>query len=78
MPRFSANNVRLCNRTIVPRPGFDPRELPAFLIDRIPAFMIPHFVEMRTEIPKTATQKVQRHLLHDHPGDVVDLERHNT
>jgi crotonobetaine/carnitine-CoA ligase len=61
---------------IVPRPGFDPRDLPAFLTGRIPAFMIPRFVEMRTEIPKTATQKVQRHLLQDHPGDVVDLGRH--
>ncbi|PWC47994.1 class I adenylate-forming enzyme family protein [Azospirillum sp. TSA6c] len=61
---------------IVPRPGFDPRDLPAFLTGRIPAFMIPRFVEMRTEIPKTATQKVQRHLLQDQPGDVVDLGRH--
>ncbi|MCM8735200.1 hypothetical protein M5E06_13505 [Azospirillum sp. A1-3] len=61
---------------IVPRSGFDPRKLPAFLASRIPTFMIPRFVETRTEIPKTATQKVQRHLLQDHRDGIVDLGRH--
>ena len=61
---------------VVPRAGFDPREVASFLAGRIPAFMIPRFVETRQEIPKTATQKVQRHLLQGQGADLVDLGRH--
>ncbi len=62
---------------VVARPEFDPREIPTFLHGRIPAYMIPRFVERRPAIPKTATQKVQRHLLtaplDGDAGGLVDL-----
>ncbi len=58
---------------IVPRPGFDAADLPVFLKGRIPDYMIPRYVETREEIPKTATQKVQRHLLVEAAGGVVEL-----
>lgn len=58
---------------VVPRPGFAARDVESFLQGRIPAFMIPRFVETRPEIPKTATQKVQRHLLSDRLPTTVDL-----
>ncbi|SMH30880.1 class I adenylate-forming enzyme family protein [Azospirillum agricola] len=58
---------------VVPRPGFDPWEVASFLQGRVPAFMHPRFVEIRPEIPKTATQKIQRHLLLDRLAGTVDL-----
>nr|WP_274389722.1 hypothetical protein [Azospirillum doebereinerae] len=58
---------------VVPRPGFVPRDVETFLQGRVPGFMIPRFVETRPEIPKTATQKVQRHLLLERLPSTVDL-----
>lgn len=58
---------------VVPRPGFAPEEVASFLEGRIPAYMIPRFVETRPDIPKTATQKVQRHLLVERLPTTVDL-----
>jgi crotonobetaine/carnitine-CoA ligase len=50
---------------VVPRPGrtIDPRELTEFLIDRLPYFMVPRYLEFRPELPKTPTQKVHKHVL---------------
>src|SRR5262249_54835403 len=41
----------------------DPRELIEFLIPRMAHFMVPRFVRILPELPKTPTQKVQKHLL---------------
>lgn len=38
-----------------------PADILAFLDGRLPAFMIPRFVEFAATIPKTETEKVQRH-----------------
>jgi acyl-coenzyme A synthetase/AMP-(fatty) acid ligase len=36
------------------------RELQEFVLDRLPIFKRPHWVEFLPELPKTATGKVQR------------------
>jgi crotonobetaine/carnitine-CoA ligase len=52
---------------IVPRSGseIDPEELTRFLIERLPYFMVPRFVQITDELPKTPTQKVQKNSLRD-------------
>src|SRR5262249_52994816 len=41
----------------------DPKALIEFLIPRMAHFMVPRFVRVMPELPKTPTQKVQKHLL---------------
>ncbi|MFC5063311.1 AMP-binding protein [Actinomycetospora atypica] len=43
----------------------DPAELTAFLVDRLPYFMVPRYVEVADALPKTPTHKVQKKLLRD-------------
>lgn len=43
--------------------GIDPRELLEFLVPRMPHFMVPRFVRIVDALPKTPTQKVQKHIL---------------
>jgi carnitine-CoA ligase len=52
---------------VVLRPGQDPdpEALTSFLIDRLPYFMVPRYLEFAAELPKTPTQKVHKHLLRD-------------
>ena len=38
-------------------------ELIAFLTPRMAHFMVPRFVRIVTDLPKTPTQKIQKHLL---------------
>jgi crotonobetaine/carnitine-CoA ligase len=47
---------------VVPRPGTrpTPEELVAFLSDRVARFMVPRYVEIVDELPKTPTQKVRK------------------
>ena len=50
---------------VVPREGrtVDPAELARFLVDRLPYFMVPRYLEFAAELPKTPTQKVHKHVL---------------
>jgi crotonobetaine/carnitine-CoA ligase len=41
----------------------DPAELLGFLVPRMPHFMVPRYVRVLPELPKTPTQKVQKNLL---------------
>lgn len=41
----------------------DPAELVGFLIPRMPYFAVPRFIRLLDDLPKTPTQKVQKHLL---------------
>ncbi|HEX2940787.1 MAG TPA: AMP-binding protein [Rhodopila sp.] len=43
--------------------SIDPAEILAFLRSRVPAVMVPRFVRIIEELPKTPTAKVQKHLL---------------
>jgi crotonobetaine/carnitine-CoA ligase len=43
--------------------ALDPAELIAFLRPRMAHFMVPRFVRIIDDLPKTPTQKVQKHLI---------------
>jgi crotonobetaine/carnitine-CoA ligase len=63
---------------IVPAKGstIDPEHLTRFLIDRLPYFMVPRYLEIVDELPKTPTQKVVKHVLREQglSGNVWDRE----
>ena len=50
---------------VVPQPGktVDPKALVEYLIPRTAHFMVPRYVRIVTELPRTPTQKVQKHLI---------------
>jgi crotonobetaine/carnitine-CoA ligase len=51
---------------VVRDPGeFDPFEFIEFLASRLPHFMVPRFVRCVGDLPRTPTQKVQKHVLRD-------------
>ncbi|TCP56898.1 crotonobetaine/carnitine-CoA ligase [Tamaricihabitans halophyticus] len=52
---------------VVPRQGAEIEfvELTEFLLDRLPYFMVPRYFEQLTELPKTPTHKVHKHVLRD-------------
>ncbi len=60
------------------KPGehVEPRELFEFAAQRMPFFMVPRFVELLDEIPKTSNQKAQRYVLRQRPiGECWDREQ---
>jgi crotonobetaine/carnitine-CoA ligase len=52
------------------RPGaeLDPEELVTFCDERLPRFMVPRYVEVLDELPRTATGKIAKHLLRTEAG----------
>lgn len=50
---------------VAPTPGsvIDPKALLEFLAPRLPHFMVPRYVRIVNALPKTPTQKIQKHLL---------------
>lgn len=52
---------------VVPQEGatIDPEALTWFLVDRLPYFMVPRYVELADALPKTPTHKVQKALLRE-------------
>ncbi|MCW3066044.1 MAG: ATP-dependent acyl-CoA ligase [Solirubrobacterales bacterium] len=52
---------------LVPRDGaeLDPAELVSFCAERMAGFMVPRYVQVRRELPKTATERVQKFALRD-------------
>jgi crotonobetaine/carnitine-CoA ligase len=61
------------------RPGasLDPASLHAYLAPRMSAFMVPRFIQIVSELPKTPTQKVRKDVLRGGgvPGDVWDSNK---
>ena len=55
---------------VVPAPGgvLDPHELFDFLVPRMPAFMLPRYIEVVDALPKTPTNKVRKVELRDRPA----------
>ncbi len=53
--------------SVVPRPGavLDPVELHGFLRAQLPRFMVPRFLDVRAELPKTPTTRVQKYRLQE-------------
>ncbi len=52
---------------VVPKPGrmLDPADLIAFLAPRMARFMVPRYVELLDEMPKTPTGKIQKYVLRE-------------
>lgn len=50
---------------VAPAPGraVDPAELIEYLVPRMPHFMVPRYVRVLDELPKTPTAKVLKHAL---------------
>jgi len=50
---------------VSPLPGkiIDPSKLTEFLIERLPHFMVPRYIRVMDDLPKTSTQKVEKHRL---------------
>ncbi|MBI4506200.1 MAG: AMP-binding protein [Chloroflexi bacterium] len=50
---------------VVPRPGqsLDPRDLIAFCAERLAYFAVPRYVQLSQALPKTPTDKVEKHRL---------------
>jgi crotonobetaine/carnitine-CoA ligase len=64
---------------IVCNPGhaLDPHDLITYLANRMTRFMIPRYVRVLDELPRTPTKKVQKHLLRSQgvTADTFDRER---
>ena len=64
---------------IVAQPGqqIDPKALVEYLVPRMAHFMIPRYIRVIPELPKTPTQKVQKHLIRSDgvTADTWDRER---
>ena len=54
--------------------SIDPPALLQFLIPRMAHFMVPRFVRVMDDLPKTPTAKVQKHLLRQITADTWDRE----
>jgi carnitine-CoA ligase len=50
---------------LVAQPGrsIDPKALIEYLVARMPHFMVPRYLRIVSELPRTPTQKVQKHLI---------------
>lgn len=58
---------------IVTRQPFSPASLTGFLKGKIASYMMPRYVQFVTAIPRTETQKIQRHLLLRDDTGIIDL-----
>lgn len=58
---------------VVARRPIAPEAIPAFLQGRVADFMLPRYVQFVDRIPKTETQKIQRHALQRLDEGVIDL-----
>ena len=66
---------------VVPRPGhhIDPAELILSRSQDMPYFMIPRFVKVINELPKTASERIEKYKLRqwaiDNPDDIWDRDK---
>jgi len=59
---------------VVAKHSFDTADLLAFMRSVLPRHMIPRYVEFASEIPKTATQKIQRFKLTGKTAHTIDTK----
>ena len=64
----------------VPEQSIDPLELARFLKDRLPYFMVPRYIRVLPELPKTPTAKIQKTTLREEgvTDDTWDREAEGT
>jgi carnitine-CoA ligase len=62
---------------VVPSPGVtvDPNDLVGFCAERMASFMVPRYVRFQDELPRTATERVQKFLLREQPLDASVWDR---
>jgi crotonobetaine/carnitine-CoA ligase len=77
VPSEFAEEEVLAVVSLVEGTTLDPAELIAFLTPRMAHFMVPRFVRVVPDLPKTPTQKIQKHLLRSEgiTGDTWDREK---
>ncbi|GAA4401903.1 ATP-dependent acyl-CoA ligase [Quisquiliibacterium transsilvanicum] len=77
VPSEIAEDEVMCAVATVPGKELDPAELITFLVPRLAHFMIPRYVRIVESLPKTPTQKVQKHLLRNEgiTADTWDREK---
>jgi crotonobetaine/carnitine-CoA ligase len=63
VPSELAEDEVLVALSVIDDAVLDPAELIRFLIPRMAHFMVPRFVRIVPDLPKTPTQKVQKHML---------------
>jgi crotonobetaine/carnitine-CoA ligase len=63
VPSEFAEEEVMCVVAPIPGQSIDPKELLEFLVPRLPHFMVPRYVRIVDALPKTPTQKIQKHLL---------------
>ena len=63
VPSELAEEEVMCIVAPIPGQTIDPKELLEFLLPRLPHFMVPRYVRIVDALPKTPTQKIQKHLL---------------
>ena len=63
VPSEFAEEEVMCVIAPVAGRTIDPKELLEFLLPRLPHFMVPRYVRVVDALPKTPTQKIQKHLL---------------
>jgi crotonobetaine/carnitine-CoA ligase len=65
---------------VVLRKGIELGELRDWLVERLPKYMVPRYMERRESFPKTPSERIEKHVLKelalDRPG-VVDFEDRN-
>jgi crotonobetaine/carnitine-CoA ligase len=61
---MTEDDIKACV-VLVAGESLTPNELFAFFDERLPYFATPRYVEVVTELPKTATLRVQKHLLRE-------------
>ncbi len=66
-PVKSADTEEEVMAAVVPRPGqtISPEALVRFLEPRMAHFMVPRYIMVVTELPKTPTGKVRKHVLRE-------------
>ena len=69
---LSEDEVMVCV-SLAPGHELDPAALIEFLIPRMAHFMVPRYVRVLDELPKTPTSKVQKHMLEVGWGDRLHL-----
>jgi len=58
---FGEQEVKL--DVVLADPGLDPRDYHAWLVERLPRYMVPRYLEVREELPKSASAKVRKAVL---------------
>ena len=65
------DEVKVC---VILKPGEDlpPEELIDWCNERLAYFKVPRYIEYRESFPKTATQRVQKHILKKEKPDLTE------